>query len=196
MKKDNYIVRTLKNRIRRNEEIVKTRKAKKAMGVVFGVVAFMLGVEWLINVAEAYKPKPLFIEGKPLSWDARETAEVVTDTLVTGTQEDGIVAIGGIEEQIAKMFPEDPKTAIAIAKAESNLRTDAVGDGHIMFLKDGKPMGMSCGLFQIRVLEGRPDCESLKDVETSLKFARALYEKSGWKPWSVFNNNSYLKYLD
>lgn len=85
--------------------------------------------------------------------------------------------------------------AVAIAKGESRLRPDAVGDTHIEFWFDGKKMGHSCGIFQIRVLPGRPDCETLKNADKNIEYARKLYDRAGFQPWTVFTKGTYIKYL-
>lgn len=85
--------------------------------------------------------------------------------------------------------------AVAVAKSESGLRTDAVGDIPLEYWHEGKKIGHSCGIFQIRVLPSRPDCETLKDVDKNIEFARKLYDKSGFYPWSNFKNNAYLRHL-
>jgi hypothetical protein len=99
------------------------------------------------------------------------------------------------EQLIKEVFGDKADIAIAIAKAESGLNPEAVGDLHITFEKDGKLMGMSCGLFQVRILEGRPDCETLKDPETNVRYAKALYDKSGFQPWSAYTSGKYLENL-
>lgn len=99
------------------------------------------------------------------------------------------------ETLIKEVFGDKADIAIAIAKAESGLNPEAVGDLHITFEKNGKLMGMSCGLFQVRILEGRPDCETLKDPKENVKFAKALYDKAGWEPWSAYTSGKYLKNL-
>lgn len=96
---------------------------------------------------------------------------------------------------ITKEFGDEARTAIAIAKAESHLNPNAKGDTHIEFTKDGITMGHSCGVFQIRVLPGRPDCETLKDAEFNIKYAKEMFDRSGFTPWSAYKNGAYLKYM-
>jgi len=85
--------------------------------------------------------------------------------------------------------------AVAIAKSESGLRPDAKGDIPIQYMHEGKLIGHSCGIFQIRVLPSRPNCEELKDIDTNIRFARKLYDSSGFHPWSNYKNGRYLQYM-
>jgi len=98
-----------------------------------------------------------------------------------------------VEEKIRASFPEEPDVAIAIAKAESNMKSWKIGDKHLRW-KDGRN-GMSCGLFQIRIFPKRPNCEKLLDEDFNIEFARKLYEKSGWKPWSTYTSGIYKKFM-
>lgn len=91
---------------------------------------------------------------------------------------------------------------MAVMEAESTFKgikcnPDAVGDTwEIAGLT-----APSCGLMQIRTLEGRPNCEQLKDPATNVEWAYRLYVASekrgngGWYPWTMYNNGTYQKYL-
>lgn len=102
-----------------------------------------------------------------------------------------------VEDKILKAWEGtgEGHIALAVAKSESGLNPNAKGDIPIQFWHKGKLIGHSCGIFQIRVLEGRPDCETLKDVDKNIEFAKKLYDKSGFYPWSNWKNNTYLKFL-
>lgn len=93
-------------------------------------------------------------------------------------------------DEIAK-YDWNVDVAMAIMKAESGCRTTAVGDDYAI-------RGLhapSCGLFQVRTLQGRPSCDQLQNPATNIKWAYALYGASGWKPWTVYNIGAYKKYL-
>lgn len=80
---------------------------------------------------------------------------------------------------------------LAIAKAESGCRTDAVGDNYPI-------RGLhapSCGLFQVRSLKGRPSCEALKDPSTNIYWAYKIYKGQGLKAWSVYTKGLYKNHL-
>ncbi len=86
---------------------------------------------------------------------------------------------------LLKQYDWDVEIACEIIKHESNFNPNAVGDTH---LKINDHQGMSCGLFQIRVLDGRPDCDTLKNVKTNIEWAYKLYQENYWSPWSVCKN--------
>ncbi len=101
-----------------------------------------------------------------------------------------------VEEQIRKIFgKKDYKIAVAIFKAESHLRCNAEGDGHLKYTKNGIEYGASYGVAQIRHLPGRPTPKQLKDCTFNIKYAKQLKDKQGWNVWSAYKNKSYLKYL-
>ena len=89
----------------------------------------------------------------------------------------------------------DCNTALAVAKAESGMRCDAIGDGHIAFIKNEIEYGKSYGVFQIRYLVGRPDPSLLLDCAFNIDLAFQMWQKQSWRPWSAYTNQSYLKFL-
>lgn len=128
-----------------------------------------------------------------------ETVKAVSDNPKSeeGQTPSQVQSPSSIEDKILKAWEGtgEGHIAVAVAKSESGLRTDAVGDIPLEYWHEGKKIGHSCGIFQIRVLPGRPDCETLKDVDKNIEFARKLYDKSGFYPWSNWKNNAYLKHL-
>lgn len=90
---------------------------------------------------------------------------------------------------IERYFPADAvDTALKVAEAESNCNSDRVGDKHLTYWKEGKLLGMSCGLLQVRLFIDRPSCEELKNPEVNIAYSAHLYEKNGWSPWSTCLN--------
>lgn len=138
-------------------------------------------------------------KGKEYSWHRINRGGLVADVPVSPEPsqpvQKTVSADVPVEERIRQAFGQDGDVAVAVARAESSLEPDRVGDKHLTFEKDGATMGMSCGLFQIRVLPGRPTCEELLDIDFNIQYARELYEKSGWYPWSVFKSGRYLSFL-
>jgi hypothetical protein len=92
---------------------------------------------------------------------------------------------------LLKQYDWDVNIMLAIMKAESGCDTNRVGDNYPI----GGLLAPSCGLLQIRTLAGRPSCEELKRSETNVEWAYRLYKANGYKPWSVYNNGQYTRYL-
>lgn len=82
-------------------------------------------------------------------------------------------------------------TMLAIARAESGCRFDAVGDTWPI----AGVLAPSCGLFQVRTLPGRPTCDELKDARVNIEWAYKLYKSGGLNHWSVYTNGSYRQWL-
>jgi hypothetical protein len=81
---------------------------------------------------------------------------------------------------------------MAVMQAESGCNPTSVGDTRPI----NGLLAPSCGLFQIRTLKGRPSCEALKDPATNIEWAYKISNNgTNWKPWSVFTNQKYIKYL-
>ena len=116
-------------------------------------------------------------------------------------------------QEIIKMyFKEDPEVAIAVAKAESRLVVDNIGDEHLTCWHEGELLGRSIGLFQIRTggcekngkvwnrakkmgLSVKEFEELMKDPEENAKYAYNIYKDAGWVKWSAYTNESYKQFL-
>lgn len=118
-----------------------------------------------------------------------------------------------VERCIVYYFPEDPKTALAVFKAESRLDPKAINYNckYWKILANGSstPYYTSCkkgdeylafsidrGIAQVNSvhLKGRSP-SVLFDAETNIKEARRIYLSAGWGQWSMYNNGGYKKYL-
>ena len=99
------------------------------------------------------------------------------------------VATTYIEQLIVEYFPEDPQTALAVAKAESELypRASNWGDSH-------RGCYGSFGIFQIGCIHGS-SVEDLYDVEYNIKKARQIYNDRGWTAWGAYTDGRYKQYL-
>ena len=83
--------------------------------------------------------------------------------------------------QLISQYNWNVNVMLQIAQAESGCNPSAVGDTWVI-------RGLyapSCGLFQVRTLAGRPDCESLKDPATNIAWAYKIYMGQGYPAWSV-----------
>lgn len=122
--------------------------------------------------------------------------QVVQEQTVTPIVTSTVPNCDKYDALIAENFgSENLITAKAVMRAESGCRSDAVGDNHITYVQNGITYGMSCGLFQIRILPGRDSCEAYKDPSHAIKKAGLMFKGQGWKPWSAFTNGKYKQFL-
>ena len=101
----------------------------------------------------------------------------------------------GIEAMIQDVFGENSKTALALAKSESQLNSKAHGDKNLTFTIDGVEYGASYGVFQIRYLPGRPSPDKLLNAEFNIRYAKALFDRYGFYPWTNYKNGRYKLFL-
>jgi len=93
----------------------------------------------------------------------------------------------GITDLVALYFGDDTPTALAVAKCESSLIADRIGDTHL-----SKP---SVGLFQISQIYHDYTTEQLQDPEFNVKVAKEIYDKGGWGRWTCYRTGQYLANL-
>lgn len=92
----------------------------------------------------------------------------------------------------ASKYNWDVNLVVAIAKAESGCDTNAVGDDYVI----AGLHAASCGVMQIRTLQGRPSCDKLKDLATNIEWAYKISNSgTNFKPWSVYTSGKYLNHL-
>lgn len=132
----------------------------------------LLTAAWTITIDQWIK----LVDSNTVVYVASEEVETKVDLT-----EDHNWTEDRIKEKIKDTFPEDPQTAIAIAKCESRFNPMAYNDQS----DDG-------GVFQINQVH-LPRLEQLEldrfDVEDNITFARMLYEERGWKPWVCYTRN-------
>lgn len=100
-----------------------------------------------------------------------------------------------IEAEIQK-YDWDHEIALAVAKAESKCNAEARGDEDLIFEENEREYGYSVGVFQVRILPGRENCDTY-EVAKNVACAYRIYQKAGNKftPWSMWKNEAYKKYL-
>jgi hypothetical protein len=96
-----------------------------------------------------------------------------------------------IEKYICEKWgPFDCKTALAIAKAESGIREDAININ--------ANNTIDYGIFQINSVHfKKPGC-SMKDLvieEKNVDCAYSIWKAQGWTPWVAFNNGNFKTHL-
>ena len=117
-----------------------------------------------------------------------------TQTIVDSVQAESIPEKQASVEGPEQKYDWDVNTMLAIAKAESGHRKDAVGDQTLTYQNNGRTYGYSVGMFQIRILEGREDCDTF-DIPTNVSCAYRIYKGQGLSAWSVVLNGSYRQFL-
>lgn len=101
-----------------------------------------------------------------------------------------------LERKIGEAGFPDPHLMVAIVKAESGMRIDAIGD---IALQDNT-WGASVGLFQIRTLKTqnkgcRDESVLANNVDAQVSCAKQIFDSQGYKAWSAFSSGIYKKYL-
>jgi len=93
-----------------------------------------------------------------------------------------------IEKYICDKFGAyDCKTAIAVAKAESGLREDAIG------INTNKTIDV--GIFQINTVHfKKPECQlkDIVDAKKNVDCAYSIWKAQGFQPWVAYTTNRYL----
>lgn len=74
-------------------------------------------------------------------------------------------------------------TMMYAMQKESGCNPNAVGDNYVI----AGVYAPSCGLLQVRTLQGRPDCESLKDPATNIATAYEIWKSQGYRAWTVLH---------
>ena len=97
-----------------------------------------------------------------------------------------------IEEMIAG-YDWDYDTALAVAKAESNLNPNAYNpEAHRGCSGSYSVMQVACIHYEKRGIYG----EERFDPKVNIQIAYEIYSEQGWKPWGAYTNGSWLAYYD
>ena len=164
-------------------------------------LVFVLGATIGIAYTYIYMTAPLLFQSvtKTIEINNRASAEVASGIVGGAVKASPLGKVqqgkNTPEGLITRYFGNDAPMAIAIAKCESSLDYKRIGDQDKQYYKNGRLYGKSCGLFQIRLFPNRPDCDYLLDTENNVKYAKQLFNKKGWQPWSCYTNGNYKKFL-
>ncbi len=99
-----------------------------------------------------------------------------------------------VENCIREIFGQSADTAIKVAKCESSLRVNAVGDKRLGYYRRGVLYGRSYGVFQIRYLPGRPSPSYLTNLENNVRYAYKMSGGTNFRAWSCYKTGKYLKF--
>jgi len=106
-----------------------------------------------------------------------------------------------IEGKIRREFGVEGEIALAVFKAESRLKNDAINyncegypNGICPKGLEHKAWSVDCGIAQINTL-GKTCPKELFDPEVNIKKAKEMHSKRGFQPWYTFKDGVYKKYL-
>jgi hypothetical protein len=181
-----YLLMKLWEFLNKNRHIQSYKKKKAILIIVFVLIDCYV----LNNLIEGLK----ILDFKKVYIYERVVESVSTNVVADspdsrdGTEGDILPSTveESIEDKICKVFPDNCDVMVAIAKAESGLKTDAIG-----YNKNGS---IDVGLFQINSVH-RYSTEELFDTNKNLEIAKKIYDKQGITAWASFNNGKYIKFL-
>ena len=121
-------------------------------------------------------------------WEFFTTGRILPPNITLENCDDAINEI--------KKYDWDTGIAIAVMKAESKCDQYSKGDLNMVFEEKGREYGYSVGLFQIRILPGREDCDTF-DIEKNVACAYKLYKENNepWADWSMYKDGKYKDYM-
>ena len=128
------------------------------------------------------------------------TAQVTPQTDGMGVDEEGAVSSDPLQI-IKEVFGEKAEAAEKIARCESGLNPERIGDEHLTSKDGDETIGRSIGIFQIRTggrdggkvwnrakANGMTVAEFEKKMmnpEENIKYAKQVFDRSGgWTPWT------------
>jgi hypothetical protein len=204
-KSHNWLTKT---KIKLNNGIMKLWE-KYLRNFLIGFLLISIGITGTINYLLLSATKIVKIQIADAS-EVSVVADVVKTVSVASPVSD--TRPQAIEELVTRYFGSESKTAIAIMMCESSGDSQRIGDTHISFWNNGELLGRSIGLFQIRtggnehgVIWNRAKANGMtvtefeakmKNPEENIKYAKKIYDKSGWQRWACFTNGNYKQFLN
>lgn len=181
------------------KKIRKPRKlcSEHTSAFVFGSILTLLLLQVMVHVMldQTYK----------ITVDTRNEVEVLgkrVGALEAGQSAQPLVVLGpvvgdelSLSDKIDIAFMEDASIAKAIVMCESRMHPDRIGDTSLTFVESGVEYGKSYGLFQIRHLPGRPSPDKLLNPDFNIQYAKNMYDKQGWGPWTCGQRKLYERFL-
>jgi len=138
------------------------------------------------------------LDDSPIIEREARAAEVVI--VYRDSEKQEVTENQAIINYISEVFGDRAGEAITVAQCESELDPLRVGDTNLMVHRDGEVVGDSIGVFQIRT--GGDDFnrakangmtadefrEKLKDWKYNIEYAKTIFDRSGWGPWTCTPN--------
>ena len=146
------------------------------------MMVFMLGCKWqqyqkensmiIVYADEITEYEPIVINHKlPIETQVEMWLKDLHD-LPDNAQE---VAL-----KIARVFKDDPYTAIRVAHCESRLRQEKIGQNED---------SIDVGVFQINQ-KWHNQRGNAYDIDENIRIAKEIYDEQGWNPWVCYWNYS------
>jgi hypothetical protein len=130
-------------------------------------------------------------------WIEKRENTVETVTVYVGQEELDKIISESEKPELAKYIcdkfgPAQCATALAVAKAESGMRCDALG------INTNKTADL--GVYQINTVHlkkgGSWTLANMGDCYKNVDLAYELWQQQGWEPWVAFWSGSYLVHLE
>lgn len=98
---------------------------------------------------------------------------------------------------IRSYFPEEPNTAVAVAKSESGelLSPTAYNPEWHYDRYGNKVCQGSYGVMQIACVHHMENPDALFVVSFNLAKARKIYDRGGWQPWGGYTSGGYKRFI-
>jgi hypothetical protein len=158
------------------------RRTKRGFKIKFKTILWI--IFWTaIIIAGQYVDRGYLTPAKALQ---APTSEVKVESVETPTpQKEVINKPLSIEDKIRAKFGSAGDKFVAIGRCESNLTANRIGDDYVI-------RGLhapSVGVFQIRLLDGRPSREWLLNEDNNIQYAFDMFSKQGTRPWLYCGNH-------
>lgn len=181
----------------RKPRITISRKVK-AGAIVLGILVIVALAYMTVVGVNNWFDKHYFQFNKPIEVQLNAPIQVkerkisITQVIQVLNEVQPLENLTPIEKYICEKWGVyDCKTALAVAKAESGMREDAIG------MNGGKSIDI--GIFQINSVHfKRAGCslKELVDAHKNVDCAYQIWKEQGWTPWSVFNNGSFKDHIE
>ena len=156
------------------KHIINTRFGYGVVGLIIGATSIIIFHEVSShNLTNEFSIKKVVYQAEVL----RGSGDAVKTASYTKSPEQAVEPLN-TEDLIVKYFGSDSETMLKIAKAESNLKPDAVNVN-----KNGT---RDIGIFQINSVHGY-DEEWLKIPENNVLAAKEVFDKQGFEAWATYN---------
>jgi len=165
-----------------------TQKLKQIAFLTFLILAALFTISYAVNKffethTLVYKAPVAIHFNKPISIIKRVLAINVIQE-----QKDNS-PLNELQQYICNKFGKDCRTALAIAKAESNYNCNEINVN--------SNNSVDFGIFQENSvhLNKQFTFSDLANCNTQIDAAYKLYQQQGFSPWSTYTSGAYKKYL-